>query len=358
MSAKISVIIPRHNETEEFMRPLLSSIDNQIGIEWGTEKGSGDIEVIIVNDIANNELKPEEFDNYLHIKPIQLYNKKEKNMGISRQIGIDNAHGDFLLFADADDMYHNCGLFTEFLNRAYDPNNQFDVLVTTFIEEYKHEQEGNARAVYQYVPHPQDFTWMFAKMYRKEFILKNNIRFHADLLVHEDTYFNAIFRAYNPRILFLDTFSYVWRFNPNSITRNNNGAYSYNSICTFIDSVDFAIDVIDARNLTNIIDHVIQLPTYIFHTISSEVWLQENFAEYKPKVERRLAEFCTKHKEILEKVEPQRLYQHLQQEYVKAVQKAGLCMLRETWNDFMDRIISEYNKDEAKADADARKKSK
>lgn len=118
------------------------------------------------------------------------------------------------------------------LQNNKDPNQEFDILITNFIEE---GITADTKQLF-YSPHENDFTWMFGKLYRKEFIQKNNIRFDPSLQVHEDTYFNALFRSYGCKIIFNQWPSYVWRFNPNSITRANDADYSYNSLSVFIEA--------------------------------------------------------------------------------------------------------------------------
>ena len=88
----ISVIINVYNG-EKFIKKCLDSVVNQ------TYK---DLEIIIINDgSTDNTLKICESYNDKRIKIITI-----KNLGLSmsRNVGIDNAHGDYIYFVDVDDF--------------------------------------------------------------------------------------------------------------------------------------------------------------------------------------------------------------------------------------------------------------
>lgn len=66
MSNKIlSILIPYHNENENLFRPLLSSLNDQIGIDFN------DIEIIISNNVEKHLIKDLEylFMEYSNIYP-------------------------------------------------------------------------------------------------------------------------------------------------------------------------------------------------------------------------------------------------------------------------------------------------
>lgn len=87
-----SIIIP-HKNIPSLLRRCLESIPN-----------CPDIEIIIVDDNSDEEtikcLK-EIHRNNLRI----IYTKEGKGAGYARNIGVKNAHGKWILFADADDLF-------------------------------------------------------------------------------------------------------------------------------------------------------------------------------------------------------------------------------------------------------------
>lgn len=232
----ISIIVPHHDETIAKMNPLLSSLNAQVGIDFNN------IELLIINDDENHALKSSDLSDYRNLQPISrfLFNKKQGYMGISRQIGIDNAKGEYLLFFDADDAAYCNTLLYDALTR-----NQKDVYVYKFIEQ---------REDMSWYVHEHEFTWMFAKLYRKKFLDDHNVRFHEDLLWHEDTYFNQVMLAYNPTVEMLESVSYMWLYSENTITRRNNAEYTSKSMCIYIDALHFRLlrikDVVTKEKLS------------------------------------------------------------------------------------------------------------
>ena len=86
----LSIIIPTYNRNESLIR-LLQVLQPQI---------TNEVEVIVVDDHSDNELKLE-FPNWLK------YIRLEENSGgasVPRNIGLDNAKGIYICFIDADDM--------------------------------------------------------------------------------------------------------------------------------------------------------------------------------------------------------------------------------------------------------------
>lgn len=89
---RFSIIIPNYNK-EEYVRETLESIFNQ------TYKN---FEVIVVDDGSTDKSIEiiKEFD-------IKLFHTNRKRAGGARNVGIDNATGDYIIFLDSDDYFTN-----------------------------------------------------------------------------------------------------------------------------------------------------------------------------------------------------------------------------------------------------------
>lgn len=87
---RFSIIIPNYNK-EEYVRETLESIFNQ------TYKN---FEVIVVDDGSTDKSIEiiKEFD-------IKLFHTNRKRAGGARNVGIDNATGDYIIFLDSDDYF-------------------------------------------------------------------------------------------------------------------------------------------------------------------------------------------------------------------------------------------------------------
>lgn len=87
---KFSIIVPNYNK-EEYIEETLNSIFNQT---------YQNIEVIIIDDGST--------DNSLSIikkYPVKLFHTNRKRAGGARNVGINNATGDYILFLDSDDYF-------------------------------------------------------------------------------------------------------------------------------------------------------------------------------------------------------------------------------------------------------------
>ena len=231
----LSIIIPYHNETKEDVAPLFKSIDAQAGIDFNN------LEIIMVRDIETAPLDNEPFEEYPNIKDKikKLYSPYKCNPGMSRQMGIDHAQGEYVIFCDADDcLYHVCAL------REIQENieaTHADVYRARFIEEMG--TETDPKRYYQI----KDFNWVwvFAKVYRRAFLQDHGLRFSEKLRWHEDNYLNTLCSYCDPKVVDLQTTPmYLWRYNAGSITRVNNHEYSFSSIDELLDARDLAYEII------------------------------------------------------------------------------------------------------------------
>jgi len=110
MNKKISVIVPVYNK-ENYVEETINSLLNQT---------YENLEIIIINDGSKDKSKEicekkEKEDNR-----IKLINIENHGAGYARNVGIENATGDFISFIDADD---------------YLKNNFYDVLLKLILQE-------------------------------------------------------------------------------------------------------------------------------------------------------------------------------------------------------------------------------
>lgn len=83
---KLSIIIPTYNRNKQVLR-LLNQLEKQITPE---------VEVIVVDDHSDTPLEPSWF-KYIYL------DENSGGASIPRNIGLDNATGEYIAFIDADD---------------------------------------------------------------------------------------------------------------------------------------------------------------------------------------------------------------------------------------------------------------
>lgn len=92
--AKISVIIPVYN-AEKYLKQCISSIANQT---------MRDIEILTINDgSTDNSLNVLDELSLRYKGKLKIYDKENGGAGSARNVGIENASGEFIKFVDADD---------------------------------------------------------------------------------------------------------------------------------------------------------------------------------------------------------------------------------------------------------------
>lgn len=276
MSNFLSFIIPSYKETEQDIFPLLSSIAGQLGIN------KSNVEVIIIRD-GTEALDLEVFD-ILELNIIQVLMEQNLGPGVARQRGLDVATGTYVMFCDADDTLHSVGIIGAMIQEM--ANQGWDILKTPWLEECL---DPNTQQLV-YINHDIENTWMHGKMFRREFLIKNNISFHPDLRVHEDTYFNSIAVEYTEKIGYLNVTSYVWKWGENSITRHDNGIYRYDSAIDFIKACTWAHERVEIINPSHMDYKIIQLTLYHYFTLHSTIWQESEMKQYHDDTEQAFAE--------------------------------------------------------------------
>ena len=93
-TTKISIIVPVYNE-EKNIKKCLNSILLQ----------SGDFEVIVVNDGSKDN--SEKIIKEIKDNRLKYFYKKNSGLSDTRNFGIKQAKGDYLMFVDGDDWIEN-----------------------------------------------------------------------------------------------------------------------------------------------------------------------------------------------------------------------------------------------------------
>lgn len=216
---KISVIIPAYN-AEEYIGKCLDSVLAQ---------DFNDFEVLVINDGSIDDTG----------KILNKYAKKDKrikyfeqnNMGVARtrNKAIGLARGEFITFIDNDDYIDK-----DYLDVLLPRNNE-EIVISGFrrpdkngkiVKAVKLANTDWSRFV---VPTP------WAKVYRKDFILKNKIKF-LDNNIGEDIFFNLTAMLKAKKIKTLDYVGYNWFYNDESISNTQHKDFSKINVFKLLNS--------------------------------------------------------------------------------------------------------------------------
>lgn len=189
----VSVIIPVYN-VEKYIGECLDSVENQ------TKKDG--VEIICVND-GSKDKSPEILKKHAKKnKRIKIINQKNKGVSAARNTGMKAAKGKYIMFVDSDDL-----LIPHAVEKAYQTAEKYDVDVVRFSNKCFRDgrkidlnsftyDESKVRVV-QRKPNESPFKMLktimiWNKIYKREFLEKNNLTFKEGLTYAEDLVFNQI----------------------------------------------------------------------------------------------------------------------------------------------------------------------
>lgn len=227
-NAGIDVVIPYFNHSDVISRALGSIAMQTI---------AKDIHVTIVDDASDAEdiaklngiIEGFKATDIADIKVVTV----DKNMGPghARAVGQLACNHEFITFMDADDTWANA-YSLQFLHDAFVQHRQLDAVFGVFLEETENPEM-------KFIPHKQDATWMFGKMYRRAFLDHYEILM-SDSRSNEDMAFNQVVLACTDNVGFLDQPVYFWMVNKESITRKADNDYQFRGLLGYIDGHTWA----------------------------------------------------------------------------------------------------------------------
>lgn len=217
----IDVIIPAYNSNNTIEMTLMS-------LAFQTIKEQ--IKVIIVDDNSNNKYD-DIIDKYSKLIAIK-YIRNETNIGagLSRQVGIDSSNSKYIIFLDADDILNTFDSL-EIMLKNIEGYEYLDSYLYNELDNKKYINAGD----------------LHGKMYLRDFILSNNIRFN-DSRYHEDNAFNSIVLLYNPKKNRINELTYIYSDNKESLTRKDS-ENEFDRLQIYINNMRYVLDC--TKNCSN-----------------------------------------------------------------------------------------------------------
>jgi len=142
-----------------------------------------DIQVIVVNDGSTD--KSLEICGNFTDRRIKLIDRRHQGVSHARNIGIENATGEYICFVDADDCFNDEYALNDLLHC---PAN---LVIEGFSRDYLDKDDIRYYAR-EYLLRPNkstEFAYVWGKLFRREIIEENRLRFKVFMDKHEDTEF-------------------------------------------------------------------------------------------------------------------------------------------------------------------------
>lgn len=213
---KISIIVPCYN-SEKYLHRCIESIINQ------TYKN---IEIILINDGSTDKTLEilEEFQR--KDDRILIINKANSGVSDSRNIGIDRASGRYIMFVDADDfleinavqILYDCSKKNkaDVVRARYKRIENNNIVSECDIDKYNN---FNIKKLLYDILSGKLGCYVWALIIKKDFLIKNNLKFDNRLTIMEDQlfYINILLKG---NIYFCNNLVYNYVINATSATQN------------------------------------------------------------------------------------------------------------------------------------------
>ena len=323
---KLQILVPQYDETDEVIRPLLDSIAIQQNVDL-----KNDVGVIITNDGSEVHLSDSLINNYPF--KVEYYLDPHRGVSATRNACLDRATADYVMFCDADDMFYNaCGLYILF--REID-HGTFNALTSIFVEETRHPETKEI----VYVNHEIDVTFVHGKMYRRKFLIDNNIRFNPALTIHEDSYFNCLAQKCAGEVKFCAAPFYLWRWRDTSVCRHD-PKYILKTYNNMLDSSTALVNELITRNKKQ--DAMFYATSMIYdayYTMNKKEWIDQENKEYRDNTEKRFKKYYTDFKGLTDGLD-----NNIRNQIIVSIRnrffQEGMFLESVTFGDWIKHILS------------------
>lgn len=200
----LSIIIPVYNAEKTIAKCIESILHNTFT----------DYEIILINDGSSDDswkILEEYFDKYPD--KIRIFTQENQGVAITRNTGIGHANGEYVMFIDCDDWV-DADYLQKFIEEIKSKN------LNIVIGGYR--RATNEKTLFEMrLKNTEWSKYMtmapWAKIYRRDFILQNNIKF-LDNNIGEDVYFNLQAINLTDKISIINYCGYNWFYNTQSVS--------------------------------------------------------------------------------------------------------------------------------------------
>ena len=321
---KLQILIPQYEETEEVIKPLLDSIEIQQNVDL-----KNDVGVVIVND-GTDVLLSEEFLNH-YTYPIEYHKNPHGGVSATRNACLDHATADYVMFCDADDMFYcACGLYIIFREIN---GEGFDSLVSVFVEESRHPLTKEPL----YINHDMDTTFVHGKVHRRDYLLKENIRWNDNLTIHEDSYFNCLCQRMAKELKYCPVPFYLWKWRDDSVCRHD-PKYILKTYNNMLDSNTALVQEFLRRGrIEDAQFYSVSMIYDAYFTMNKDEWLNQENQKYRNATEKRFKEYFLQFEQLFNTIQ-----QEVKAQIIMGIKNRmfseGLLMETTTFDDWIKHI--------------------
>lgn len=218
-SPKISVIVPVYN-SEQYLYKCIDSILSQtftdfelILVNDGSKDGSGDI----CDEYAEKDNR------------VRVFHKENGGVSRARNLGLDEAKGEWIAFVDSDDWVGYAYL-EDLINDAYNSNAELVIHGTVGEKNFSPSELEtiNSKTIIKTDNYYELFeeyqitknSYPVSKLFKRNLILNNSIKFPVDVNLREDIIFVLDYLSKIKTIYHRDIVHYNYIHNETSLSNN------------------------------------------------------------------------------------------------------------------------------------------
>lgn len=219
MTPKISIIVPVY-KAEPYLNKCIDSLLSQTFVEF---------EILLIND-GSPDLSGMICDEYAKKDGrIRVFHKENGGVSSARQLGLDNANGQYIIHVDPDDWVEP-SMLEELYLKAISEN--ADMIICDFFvnvndkQNYSNQKPNSLSSISVLKELFQHLHGSCCnKLIRKECCCKDNLKFPLNLSLGEDKIFNMRLLYSNPKMKIIHVphafYHYVLDNNINSLVKNS-----------------------------------------------------------------------------------------------------------------------------------------
>ena len=227
MNPVISIIIPVYN-VEKWLNKCIDSILSQ---------SYENFEVILVNDGSTDKSK-DICDQYSkEDKRVKVFHNKNKGLSYSRNFGVKNSNGKYVMFVDSDDFISDINIIDKFINILekdksdfiytsycrFNDENEYEITEILPIDINNNHIKGKSgiEILSMLIEKNNYHHAAYLKICNRKFLIENNLLFKEGIY-HEDAEWSPKLFYYAKRISIYNEPYYMRRMRENSIITTTN----------------------------------------------------------------------------------------------------------------------------------------
>ena len=276
---KLDILVPHYKEEVSVLIPMLDSLMFQRGIDLD------DFGVIISHDGTDFSNEQEIWDAtklYYNFEIQEIFNE-HGGVSATRNAALRESEAEYVMFCDFDDCFCNDVALNYLFSLM-----PFDAMNSKYFQEWR---EGDSVKYNLVGP---DYTFCHGKIYRREYLIENNIFWNDKLTVHEDSYFNYLALTCAQDRIVNDVPVYLWKYREESVTKQED--FLFRTYDKYIDSEEALVRQLSKRDLIGEARSLaVSAILDCYYVFNHEDWFESGHEEHKERVEKRIVKFMKKY---------------------------------------------------------------